>query len=143
MMNYYSLYGGAGAMLFVIGVGAYSAIDRASNYEPAKASVYMIDRKCQIVETTTDPLEEKKKSSRTFDGDCKSVGEWDKVRAKRDKTIVGKAVVHVSYTAPQDNASHSSELSFDSKDNEFFDLKAGDEIDVLVSNSDPNKVIAG
>jgi hypothetical protein len=137
------LYGGAAAMLFVLGVGAYTTIDRTANYKPAKASVYLIDRKCQIVETTTDPVEEKTKSSRTYSGDCKSVGEWDKVRSKRDKSIVGNAVVHVSYTAPQDGSSRSSELRYDSKDDEFFDLKAGDEIEILVSNSDPNKIVDG
>lgn len=137
----YSLYGRGAALLFVLGAGAYTAIDRNANYKPAKASVYLIDRKCEIIETRTN-LDDKK-TSRTYNGDCKSVDEWDSARAKRDKTIVGKAVVHVSYTAPQDGSSHTAELRYDSKDDEFFDLKAGDEVDVLVRNDDPNQVIDG
>ena len=61
-------------------------------------------------------------------------------KAKRDKTISGKAVVQVSYTAPQDGSSRTSELNFTSRDDEFYNLKAGDEIDILVSNSDPSKI---
>jgi hypothetical protein len=48
--------------------------------------------------------------------------------------------VKVSYTAPQDGSSQTSELYFTSRDDEFYDLQAGDQIDVLVSNDDPSKI---
>ena len=135
----YRLYGMAAAILFVLGVAGFSAISRATNYKPAKASVFLIDRKCDIIETTT--AADGRTSARGLTDDCKSAEEaWDKAKAKRDKTISGKAVVQVSYTAPQDGSSQTSELKFTSRDDEFYDLKAGDEIDILVSNTDPTKI---
>ena len=136
----YRLYGMGAAMLFVLGVGGYSAMSRVSNYKPATASVFLIDRNCDIVETTKTgsgmPT-----SSRVYNDDCNSIDAWDAAKAKRDKTISGKAVVKVSYTAPQDGSSRTSELEFSSRDDEFYALKAGDEIRVLVSNADPDKII--
>ena len=134
----YSMYGAAAAAVLVAGAGAYSAMDRAANYKTAKASVYLIDRKCDIVETTTSAGG--KKSSRGYNDDCKSIDAWDAAKAKRDKTISGKAVVKVSYTAPQNSSYQTSELKFTSRDDEFYSLKAGDEIEILVSNSDPSKI---
>ena len=137
----YSLYGSVAAILFVVAVGAFSVVDRSANYKPAKASIYLIDRECNFVETTTD--EDGKKTARGVTDDCNSTDEWANVREKRNKVVSGKAVVKISYTAPQDGSSHSSELNFDGRDDEFYKLKAGDEIDVLVSNDDPSKVIKG
>jgi hypothetical protein len=134
----YRLYGMGSVMLFVLGMAGYSAIDRTTNYKPAKASVSMIDRTCDIIETETSP--DGHKSVRTYNGECKSVDAWDKAKAKRDKTISGKAVVTVSYSAPKDGSYQSAELRFDSRDDEFYDLKAGDEINILVRNDDPTKI---
>ena len=50
-------------------------------------------------------------------------------------------MIHVTYTAPQDGATHTAKLNFDGRDDEFYELNAGDEIDVLVSKSDPDKII--
>lgn len=137
----YGLRGTVAAVLFVAGVSAYSAINRSANYEPAKASVYLIDRKCNMTETTTDL--DGKTTARGLNDDCKTVEEWETVREKRTKVVSGTAVVHVSYTAPQDGSSRTSKLQFDGRDDEFYELKAGDEIDVLVSNDDPSQVIKG
>ena len=134
----YSIYGAAAAFVLVAGVSAYSAMDRAANYKTAKASVYLIDRKCDIVETTTTA--DGKKSSRRYNDDCKSIDAWEAAKAKRDKTISGRAIVKVSYTAPQDQSSRTSDLKFTSRDDEFYSLKAGDEIEILVSDSDPSKI---
>ena len=136
----YSMYGAAAAFVLVAGLGAYSAMDRAANYKPAKASVYLIDRKCDIIETRKSA--EGTKTVRDYNDDCKSIGAWETAKAKRDKTISGNAVIKVSYTAPQDGGYHTSALAFTSRDDEFYDLKAGDEIDILVSNSDPSKIRA-
>ena len=133
------MYGGTAAVLVVAGIGAFGAMDRAANYSPAKATVYLIDRKCNIVETTT--AEDGRTTARGMTDDCKSVAEWETVRDKRTKTVSGKAAVKINYTAPQDGTSQTSELHFDGRDDEFYELKAGDEIDILVSNADPSKVI--
>ena len=133
------MYGGTAAVLLVAGIGAFGAMDRAANYTPAKATVYLIDRKCNIVETTTEA--NGRTTARGLTDDCKNVEEWETVREKRTKTVSGKAAVKVNYAAPQDGSSQTSELHFDGRDDEFYELKAGDEIDILVSNADPSKVI--
>jgi hypothetical protein len=138
----YRLLGAIVAVLFILGAMGVSAINRATNYKPAKASVFLIDRKCDIIETTKT-LDGKVQSSRAYNDDCKSIDAWDKARTKRDKDISATATVKVSYTAPQDGSSQTADLRFTARDDEFYDLKAGDEIDVLVSNSDPSKIIKG
>jgi hypothetical protein len=128
----------ATALFTITGLSAFSCANRAMNYTPAKASVALIERKCDIIETTTDP--DGHKSVRTYNGECKSVDAWDKAKAKHDKTISGKAVVTVNYTAPKDGSFQSAQLRFDSSDDEFYGLKAGDEINIFVRNDDPTKI---
>ena len=137
----YSAYGSLAAVGFIAIVSAFSSADRGMNYKPAKGSVYLIDRTCNFIETTTTA--DGHKTARGVKDSCISSDEWDSVRSKRDKDVSGKAVVHVSYTAPQDGASHTAELRFDGRDDAFYDLKAGDQIDILVSNEDPAKIIEG
>ena len=134
----YSVRGAAAAMVFVAGAGAYTAYDRGANYQAAKADVYLIDRTCDYTETVTTM--DGKSTSKPMSGSCIEVDDWDAVREKRNKVVAGKAVIHVSYTAPQDGSSHTAELRFDGQDDEFYNLKAGDQVDVLVSNSDPSKI---
>ncbi len=135
----FRLYGVMAAVLFMLGVAGFKAMDRAANFKSAKASVFMIDRKCDIVETTKTASGQTL-SARKYKDDCKSIDAWEKAKSKRDKSISAKAVVHVSYTAPQDGSQHTSELSFTARDDEFYDLKAGDEIRILVSNSNPDEI---
>lgn len=52
----------------------------------------------------------------------------------------GKAVVHLYYNAPQDGEPYTGELVFTGHDDDFYRLKAGDELHMLVSNSDPTKI---
>jgi hypothetical protein len=137
----YRLYGMLAAFVFIIGMAGYHAIDRSTNYKAAKATVYEVDRKCDIVETTTSS--DGKKTVRNYNGECKSIDAWTSAAAKRDHSISGKATIKVSYTAPQDGSSQTSELTYTSRDNEFYDLHAGDEINVLVSNSDRSRIIKG
>ena len=134
-----SLRGATVAMVFVAAVGVYSIVNRGANYAPAKADVYLIDRTCDYVETTTSA--DGRSSAQGKSGSCLSVDEWETVRQKRSKVVSGKAVVHVSYTAPQDGSSQTSELKFDGRDDEFYNLKAGDQINILVSKSDPSKIV--
>lgn len=133
-----SIYGMAAAIVFVAGVGACSVIDRGSNYQPAKASVFLIDRSCNFIETG---YEDGKKVARGVTDSCNSTDEWASVRKKRDKVVSGKAVVHLSYTAPQDGSAQTGKLNFDGRDDEFYELKAGDELQILVRNDDPARFV--
>ena len=135
----YRLYAMVGVVLFIVGAAGVSTINRATNYSPAKASVFLIDRKCDIIETVTNP--DGQKSSSTYNGECKSADEaWDTAEAKHDKKISGRATVKVTYVAPKDGSSQTAELHFTARDDEFYDLKAGDEINILVRNDDPTKI---
>jgi hypothetical protein len=134
-MSYY-LYG-VGAVV-AVGV-AVTVAGGGSSWDSAKATITTIDRKCQIIETKYDENYTRKESS-TRSGDCNSVEEWEKVKAKHDKTIVGHAVVHVSYVAPQNGQSENGDLEFTPRENEFFDLRAGDEIKILVYKTDAARI---
>jgi hypothetical protein len=135
----FRLYAMVAVVLFVVGAAGVSTINRATNYTPAKASVFLIDRTCDIIETVTTP--DGQKSSSTYDGECKSADTaWDDAKAKHDKKISGRATVKVTYVAPKDGSSQTAELHFTARDDEFYDLKAGDEINILVRNDDPTKI---
>lgn len=115
---------------------------------PAKATVTTIDRKCDIIETiereVDDPrgsgvkLKAHEMNSKT--GECKSVEEWAEVRSKRSKAVKGTAAVHVEYQAPQDGSYRQATLTFTGRDDEFYDLNAGDSFDILVAAHDPAKI---
>ena len=125
--------------LAVIGaLGAYSGLDRGLNWKPARASISYIDRSCEIIETVEG--KNLPKSSTSYRGSCNIVDEWEKVRSDRSKVVNGVAVIHLSYNAPQTGEPEMSELRFDGRDDEFYRLRAGDEIDILVSNSDPTRI---
>lgn len=132
------MYGMAAAAVFVTSVGACWVMDRSSNYQPAKASVFLIDRTCNFIESG---YENGRKVSRGVTDSCNSTNEWASVRKKRNKVVSGKAVVHLSYTAPQNGSAQTGELKFDGRDDEFYELKAGDEVRILVRNDDPTKFV--
>ncbi|MBA3670140.1 MAG: hypothetical protein H0W71_08790 [Sphingomonas sp.] len=144
-IEYYRLAGAAGmigAAVLLTGCGAGLS---------AQATVTTIDRTCVIVETIRSEEDDPRVSGHklrveqkdTRSADCKSVGEWEKVRAKRTKDVDGKAVVHVDYKAPKDGSYHSSTLTYTGRDDEFYSLKAGDKIDILVSEDDPARIRKG
>ena len=109
------------------------------NAKRAHASVVYIDRTCTIIRTSFDE-DHKVKDQSSYKDACNSIDEWQKVRTNRTKDVEGKAVVHLSYTAPQTGEAKMGELVFDGSDDEFYSLKAGEEIDILVSNTDPTKI---
>ena len=108
------------------------------NADKVKATVTTIDRSCDFVETTYEG--KKAMSARGYTDSCDSTGEWDKVREKRNKTVSGRATIHVSYVAPVDGAEHSGEFKITGRDDAFYEIKAGDEIDILVSKTDPTRI---
>lgn len=118
-----------------------------ANGLPAKATVSTIDRTCAIVSTKTTSLEgpdgrkkviSQEKSNRK--GDCRSVDEWEDVRTKKKQKVDGTAVVHLDYHAPGDGSYRVGELRFTGLDDEFYDLKAGDEIQIMVAKDDPTRI---
>jgi hypothetical protein len=115
---------------------------------PAEATVTLIDRTCTIItsEKSQVPIPG---SSQTREvttkieqskGECKSVDEWETIRKKRTKDVDGTAVVHVEYQAPQDGRIHQSTLQFDGRDDEFYDLRAGDHIKIKIAEGDPERI---
>jgi len=103
-----------------------------------KARVTTIDRTCDFVETTFEG--KKAVSARGYTDSCNSTDEWAKVRKERKKHIAGRATVHVSYIAPADGSIHSGEFKLTGGDDAFYEVKAGDEIEILVSKTDPDKI---
>ena len=125
----------------VVVVGVVSTINKSMNYTPAKATVFLVDRECRF--------------NREYEGgktefvtqSCNATDEFKTIAkapdGKRKMDVDGKAIVKVTYTAPQDGSYQTSQLRFDGRDDEFYKLKAGDQIDILVSNDDPAKIIEG
>jgi len=103
-----------------------------------KATVTTIDRTCDFVETTF--AGKKAVSARGYTDSCNSTDEWAKVREKRDKRIAGRATLHLSYVAPLDCSQQTAELKRTGRDDAFYEIKAGDEIEILVSKTDPTKI---
>ena len=132
----YSGYGALAAVGFVVLVGGFNMVDRGMNYSAAKATVFRIDRECGF--------------TRYYEGgkaefvrqDCGATEEFRDISAaeKRSKDVDGTAVVKVSYTAPQDGSSRTGELKFDGRDDQFYRLKAGDQLAILVSNDNPDQI---
>jgi hypothetical protein len=118
---------------------------------PAKATVMTIDHECTIIETERRPIDDPRgtgvkldaQETRTSKGECKSVDEWQEVRKKRSKRVDGTAAVHVEYQAPQDGSFRTATLNFTGRDDEFYELKAGDTIDILVAEDDPARIRKG
>jgi hypothetical protein len=103
-----------------------------------KATVTTIDRSCDFVETSFEG--KKAVSARGYTDSCDSTGEWSKLREKRNKHISGRATLHLSYVAPQDGSPQTGELKLTGRDDAFYAIRAGDEIEILVSKSDPTKI---
>ena len=133
-------YGALAAIVLVIAVGAAGAIDSTSNYAPTEATVYRIDRNCSF--TRTHDGGPGKQIAEGIEQDCSATDEFKKIAAapKRSMDVAGDAVVKVTYTAPQDGSSRTSELKFDGHDDEFYKLHAGDTLKILVANKNPDKI---
>jgi hypothetical protein len=125
----------------VVVVGITSTINRGMNYAPAKATIFLVDRECRF----TREYDGGKKENVTQS--CNATDEFQSIAkapdGKRKMDVDGKAVVKVSYIAPQDGSYQTSQLRFDGRDDEFYSLKAGDQIDILVSNDDLAQIIEG
>ena len=137
----HSARGAVFAMGFVVVVAIYTTVDRAMNYKSAKATVFLIDRECRFKREYEGGKSEMITQSCTATDEFKTIAKAPGGKRKMD--VDGKAVVKVSYTAPQDGSYQTSQLRFDGRDDEFYQLKAGDQIDIQVSNDDPATIIQG
>ena len=79
-------------------------------------------------------------SARGYTDSCNSTDEWAKVRKERKKRIAGQATLHLSYVAPQDGSQQTGEIKLTGRDDAFYEIKAGDQIEILVSKTDPTKI---
>ena len=125
----------------VVVVGAVSTINQKMNYKPAKATVFVVDRECRFNREYEGGKTEFITQSCNATDEFKSIAKAPDGKRKMD--VDGKAVVKVTYNAPQDGSYQTSQLHFDGRDDEFYKLKAGDQIDILVSNDDPAQIIEG
>lgn len=125
----------------VVVVGITSTINRGMNYTPVKATVFLVDRECRFTREYEGGKKENVTQSCNATDEFKSIAKAPDGKRKMD--VDGKAVVKVSYNAPQDGSYQTSQLRFDGRDDEFYELKAGDQIDIMVSNDDPAKIIEG
>ena len=134
----YSGYGALAALGLVFVVGGAHMADRGMNFTAAKGSVFRIDRECAFTRYYEGGKQESVRQ------DCSATKEFKDISAsasKRSKDVDGKAVVKVSYTTPQDGSYRTAELKFDGRDDQFYKLKAGDELPILVSNDDPGRIV--
>jgi Flp pilus assembly protein TadD len=120
------------AMIILACAGCSPTADRV------KATVTTIDRTCDFVETAFEG--KKAVSTRGYTDSCNSTDEWAKVREKRNKRVAGRATLHLSYVAPQDGSQQTGEIKLTGGDDAFYEIKAGDEIEILVSKSDPTRI---
>ena len=123
----------------VVVVGVTSTINRGMNYTPATATVFLVDRECRYNREYEGGKREMITQSCNATDEFKSIAKAPDGKRKMDAD--GKAVVKVTYNAPQDGSYQTSQLRFDGRDDEFYKLKAGDQIDIRVSNDDPAKII--
>jgi hypothetical protein len=135
------MYGTAALFVLIAGIGIISVADEGS-YKPATATVSTIDRICDFTETRT--YADGHKEAKDITDLCNSTDEWDKVRDeirnKQRRKISGKETVHLTYTAPQDGTFRTADLQFTGNDDEFYELVAGSQVNILVRDQDPSKV---
>jgi len=134
---FYSLRGMAVGVAAVAMLSGWAAVNRSMNWSEAKATVDYIDRTCDFVETTYEG--KKAVSARGYTDTCNSTDEWEKVKQKHKK-VSGRATVHLSYSAPTDGSYRTGELKLTGRDEDFYTLKAGSTVGILVSKTEPTRI---
>lgn len=120
-------------------------LSACGNSVPATAFVTTIDRKCTIVESTSlkDPdgkdVPGSEKEVRTYEGECHEIDNWQDVKAARAMNLKGRAKIHLSYTGP-DGRSRTGTIDVTGQDSEFYDLKAGDSVGIMVDPDAPDRM---
>lgn len=118
------------------------SVTACGNSVPATAMVTTIDRKCTIVEQayTESPTGNRTMGAkRNYEGECHEIDDWETVKKKRGMNLKGKAEVHLSYVGP-DGKSHTGTIKVDGRDAEFYDLKAGDSVQIMMDPDQPERI---
>lgn len=133
----YAGYGMLATVGFIAIGTTVSAVNRSSNYAPAEATVFVIERQCDFTRTHSDGRTEKVTQS------CNATDDFKKMRGGKGRAldIAGKAEVKLSYTAPQDGSYRTASLHFTGRDDEFYSLKADDKVKILVANENLDKIM--
>lgn len=119
-----------------------------SSKVPVMATVTTIDRVCTIIEERMNEDEDTQKLTRDRKiqtqrkGDCNEVEEWAEVKRSRSKDVDGTAEIHFVYKGP-DGKQHSGSLNYTGRDDEFYEVKAGDSLPIRVAADDPTRVWRG
>jgi hypothetical protein len=128
---------------FILGLGGTAALAAAlggcgSNSVAVKGEVTSIDRQCEFKPAVQHSYGE------TVTGDCDR-GNFEAERKNyknRVANLKGKARVKVSYVSPIDQEHRIGEIVFDGADDEFYALRRGDNILVLMDKGDPTRISA-
>lgn len=125
-------YGALGAVVLVASIAVAGTVDR-SVYTAAEATVFRIDRTCSFTRVTDGGPGNQ--VAEGIEQDCSATDEFKAIASapKSSMDVAGEAVVKVSYTAPQDRSSQVGQLEFDGHDDQFYALKAGDKVRILVA----------
>lgn len=131
--------------LLLATLAASAMLSGCGNSVPAQAMVMTIDRTCTIVEKTKftgldgKDLPGSGQEVRTYEGECHEIDNWDEVKRKRGMNLKGRAEIHLSYAGP-DGRQHTGTIKVTGQDAEFYDLKAGDSVGIMVDPDQPDRI---
>lgn len=128
-------------MMLAGGIAACGTVDPETDWGPTKATIFRIDRLCtsKYIFGAPDKPDEQVTNTR----DCQMSPAFLKAASKqagRANYVHATATVKVTYIAPQDRTQHTGEVIFTGADDQFYALKAGDTLPILVSRTDPETI---
>ncbi len=104
-----------------------------SNTTPVKATVLSIDRTCTFIAKDAAKTETEEPCSTT--PEFREFADKGKPNGNR---LVGREVMHLSWTAPADGSMHYGDLKFTGRDDEFYTVNADDQIAIRIKKDDPS-----
>jgi Neuraminidase (sialidase) len=134
----YSVRGAIFTVVAAVMISGIASVNKSAKWAETKATIESIDRSCDFVETTYE--DKRATSSHGYTDSCSSTDEFDKIKKKRNKMVSGRATVHVNYTAPNNGSYQTGKFTMNGGDDDFYTLKAGDSVEILVSKSDATKI---
>lgn len=132
----------------LLGLAPLLLLSGCSSGVPTVATITTIDRTCTIIEKaferdlTGEKVEGSEKEVRRYKGDCNEIDDWDTVKSERSQMVDGSADINFLYQGP-DGKQHNGTLTFTGQDEEFYDLKAGDPLNIRVAEDDPARFWRG
>ena len=116
-----------------------------SDYVTIDAEILRIERTCSfsITKTTTEPTGRTSREMSSDDSDCDSTPEFETVRTTakaQRKRVAGKGVATLEYTPPGASEPVTGEIKLDGGDDEFYDWRRHDHVQIMMSKSDPKRI---